>query len=50
MDNSQNLTVFQKLTRMFGFPGVPQQDNTPTFNKYLKYKYKYLALKNKLRT
>jgi hypothetical protein len=28
----QNPTVFQKLTRMFGFPGQIKQDQTPSFN------------------
>jgi hypothetical protein len=29
---NQNLTVFQKLTKMFGFPGQVKQENTPSFN------------------
>jgi hypothetical protein len=29
---NQNLTVFQKLTRMFGFPGQVKKENTPSFN------------------
>jgi len=28
----QNYTVFQKLTRMFGFPGQVRPENTPSFN------------------
>ena len=28
----QNLTVFQKLTRMFGFPGQTRPEDTPSFN------------------
>jgi hypothetical protein len=28
----QNLTVFQKLTRMFGFPGQTRPEETPSFN------------------
>ena len=28
----QNLTVFQKLTRMFGFPGQSRSEETPSFN------------------
>ena len=28
----QNYTVFQKLTRMFGFPGQVKKDQTPSFN------------------
>ena len=28
----QNLTVFQKLTRMFGFPGQSKPEDTPSFN------------------
>jgi len=32
MANNQNLTVFQKLTRMFGYPGVVKQEETPSFN------------------
>ena len=32
MANNQNLTVFQKLTKMFGFPGVTRQEDRPTFN------------------
>jgi hypothetical protein len=28
----QNLTVFQKLTRMFGFPGQTKPDQMPSFN------------------
>jgi hypothetical protein len=28
----QTTTVFQKLTRMFGYPGQTKQDNTPSFN------------------
>ena len=28
----QNITVFQKLTRMFGFPGQVQKPQTPSFN------------------
>jgi len=27
-----NLTVFQKLTRVFGFPGKTKPENTPSFN------------------
>jgi hypothetical protein len=29
---NQNLTVFQKLTRMFGYPGQKKPDETPSFN------------------
>jgi len=29
---NQNPTVFQKLTKMFGFPGQIKQDQSPTFN------------------
>jgi hypothetical protein len=29
---NQNLTVFQKMTRMFGYPNRVKQDNTPSFN------------------
>jgi hypothetical protein len=29
---NQNLTVFQKLTKMFGYPGKPQVTQAPTFN------------------
>ena len=29
---NQNPTVFQKLTKMFGFPGQIKQDQAPTFN------------------
>ena len=29
---NQNLTVFQKMTRMFGYPNRAKQDNTPSFN------------------
>ena len=29
---NQNLTVFQKLTKMFGYPGKPQVNQAPTFN------------------
>ena len=29
---NQNLTVFQKLTKMFGFPGQAKRENTPSFN------------------
>ncbi len=29
---NQNVTVFQKLTRMFGFPGQVKPENTPSFN------------------
>ncbi len=29
---NQNLTVFQKLTKMFGFPGQVKKENTPSFN------------------
>ena len=29
---NQNSTVFQKLTKMFGFPGQIKQDQSPTFN------------------
>ena len=29
---NQNPTVFQKLTKMFGFPGQVKQDQAPTFN------------------
>ncbi len=29
---NQNLTVFQKLTRMFGYPGQVKKENTPSFN------------------
>jgi len=29
---NQNLTVFQKLTRMFGYPGQVKRENTPSFN------------------
>jgi len=32
MANNQNYTVFQKLTRMFGFPGVTKKEDVPTFN------------------
>ena len=32
MANNQNYTVFQKLTRMFGFPGVTKKEDTPSFN------------------
>ena len=32
MANNQNYTVFQKLTRMFGFPGVAKKEDTPSFN------------------
>ena len=32
MANNQNLTVFQKLTKMFGFPGVAKQQEAPSFN------------------
>jgi hypothetical protein len=28
----QNLTVFQKLTKMFGYPGQTKVDKTPSFN------------------
>ncbi len=28
----QNLTVFQKLTHMFGFPGQSRKEETPSFN------------------
>ena len=28
----QNLTVFQKLTRMFGFPGQTRPEQAPSFN------------------
>ena len=28
----QNYTVFQKLTRMFGFPGQIKREPTPSFN------------------
>jgi hypothetical protein len=27
-----NLTVFQRLTRMFGFPGKPTPEQAPSFN------------------
>ena len=27
-----NLTVFQKLTKMFGFPGTVKKEDTPSFN------------------
>ena len=30
--SQNNLTVFQKLTRMFGFPGLPKPSDSPTFN------------------
>jgi hypothetical protein len=30
--NPSNPTVFQKLTKMFGFPGQTKQTNTPSFN------------------
>ena len=29
---NQNLTVFQKLTKMFGYPGKPQVTQAPSFN------------------
>ena len=29
---NQNLTVFQKLTKMFGYPGKPQVTQVPSFN------------------
>jgi hypothetical protein len=29
---NQNLTVFQKLTQMFGYPNRVKKDNTPSFN------------------
>jgi hypothetical protein len=29
---NQNLTAFQKLTKMFGFPGQSRPDDSPTFN------------------
>ena len=29
---NQNLTVFQKLTKMFGYPGKPQVTQSPSFN------------------
>jgi hypothetical protein len=29
---NKNITVFQKLTRMFGFPGQIKPENTPSFN------------------
>lgn len=29
---NQNLTVFQKLTKMFGFPGQVKREDTPSFN------------------
>jgi hypothetical protein len=29
---NQNLTVFQKLTKMFGYPGKPSSTQTPSFN------------------
>jgi hypothetical protein len=29
---NKNMTVFQKLTRMFGFPGQIKPENTPSFN------------------
>jgi hypothetical protein len=29
---NQNLTVFQKLTKMFGYPGKPQITQAPSFN------------------
>jgi hypothetical protein len=32
MANNQNYTVFQKLTRMFGFPGVTKKEDAPSFN------------------
>jgi hypothetical protein len=32
MAENQNLTIFQKLTRMFGFPGQTKPDEKPTFN------------------
>jgi hypothetical protein len=32
MADNQNLTVFQKLTRMFGFPGQIKPEEKPTFN------------------
>ena len=30
--NPSNPTVFQKLTKMFGFPGQVKQTNAPSFN------------------
>jgi hypothetical protein len=32
MANNQNYTVFQKLTRMFGFPGFTKKEDAPSFN------------------
>ena len=28
----QNLTVFQRLTKVFGYPGQARPDQTPSFN------------------